>query len=330
MSGSVLAIFALLMISAAFAGIEAGLLSVNRARLRTQKDRGDQNAQLLSKLLDRPGELLATVLIVTNLVNIGALALIVRLLVNAVGPYGYLLALILAWPIFVFVVEVLPKSLFRRFPYRALAMMARILWVARALLLPFLYILDRLGAFRSSDRDDQTSIFVARQEMKFVTQEGERLGTMTEEERRLIHRVIDFRALRLTDVMVPFSEVTYVKIGTPVEEAIEVGLRHDLDRLPVLGEDGQFVGLVNVLDLLFDQQPDTTVNQYLRRMIAAKENASTFPLIRRLRAARLTMAAVVDEDDRPLGIVGIENVMNRLVHAAIEEETPRGVEPKVV
>jgi len=315
--GSLFIILGLLLVSAMFAGVEAGLLSVNRARLRTQVDRGDPSAAILNQLLARPGELLTVVLLVTNLANIVALALITRHAATLLGWSGYLVALLVAMPIFVFGVEVLPKSLFRRFPYRALAFFARFLWLSRLLLSPLLWALSQAGIFR--DTGSARSVFVARQEMKFATKEGERLGTLSEDERRLIHSVIDFRAVRLSDVMVPFEEVTYVKSGTTVEAAIRLGMEHDLDRLPVLGEDGQFVGLVNVLDLFFDKQPGTTVNQYLRRIVKVAQDESAFHVVRRLRAARLTLAAVVDEADRPIGIVGSENVMDRLVRAVVNE-----------
>ena len=65
-----------------------------------------------------------TVLIVTNLMNIFALTLTTQEFVRWLGPRGYCLALVLALPVYLMGLELLPKSLFRRFPYRALAFLA--------------------------------------------------------------------------------------------------------------------------------------------------------------------------------------------------------------
>ncbi len=314
-----LAMIGLLGLSAIFSGIEAGLMSVNRVRLRSQCDRGDPAAIRLAKLLKQPARLFATVLLTTSLANISALAIGVRLAVNAQGGWGYLTAFLLALPIFLFGTEMLPKALFQRFPYRALAFFGRLLWLARLLFLPILAPLGWLGIVRETEPGStRRSIFAARQEMKSAAREGERLGTISADERRLIHGVIDFKAVRLADVMIPMAQVIYVNSGTPVEMAIARGLEHDLDRLPVMGKDGQFRGLVHLLDLLFDQQAGATVDQSLRRMVRAAREESAFALVRRLRAARLTMAAVVDRDGRPIGVIGNEAIMDRLVRVVVE------------
>ena len=104
-----------LLVPGLFSGIEAGIMSINRARLRYQVKLRDKNAIKLERLLAHPERLLATVLLVTNLMNICAVAISTRALVRGLGVYGYAVAFIIWLPVYLGV-ALLPKSIFRRFP----------------------------------------------------------------------------------------------------------------------------------------------------------------------------------------------------------------------
>jgi Mg2+/Co2+ transporter CorB len=113
-----------LLVSFVFSGIEAGILSVNRVRLKHRVKLRDRAALILELLLERPERILVTVLVVTNLMNIFAITLAASELIARFGTRGYWITLIAFLPVYLLGVELLPKSLFRKFPYRALAMLA--------------------------------------------------------------------------------------------------------------------------------------------------------------------------------------------------------------
>src|SRR3954468_11699737 len=94
-----------LLASFVFSGIEAGILSVNRVRLAHREKSGDRAAAKLNRLLAEPERLLVTVLVVTNLMNISAVVLTAQELVRIYGAPGYLIALAVFLPIFLFGIE---------------------------------------------------------------------------------------------------------------------------------------------------------------------------------------------------------------------------------
>src|SRR6266404_4925498 len=99
------------IVSFVFAGIEAGLLSIDPVRLRHHVKQNRPAAVRLNRLLKRPERLLVTVLLVTNLADILALLLLTRLLVFRFGTAGFAFTIVIALPIYLFVLGVLPKSL---------------------------------------------------------------------------------------------------------------------------------------------------------------------------------------------------------------------------
>ena len=108
-----LAVGGCLLVSFVFSGIEAGILSVNRVRLKHRLKMGDSAARTLDRLLARRGRILVTVLLVTNLMNIFAITLATGGLTQHVGPRGYIITGLIALPIYLFGVELLPKALCR-------------------------------------------------------------------------------------------------------------------------------------------------------------------------------------------------------------------------
>lgn len=305
------------VVSFLFSGIEAGLLSVDPVRLRHQVNQRRPSALRLHRLVQHPERLLMTVLIVTNLAEISALLLLTRTLVLRFGVAGYALAVVIAVPFHLFLLRVLPKSLFRRFPFRALAAISGVLELAANVLSPFLAIGERLGRFLLPQRvANRARLFAAREELKQIAVQSEREGALTPTERAMIHNVVDFRNIRARDVMVPIAEAVAVRPETPLRDAIQLGAARGIDRLPVISDEGRVLGLVNVLDMLLDAAEEQPVRSQMRHIVTADFREPAYRLIRRLRAARVGLAAIVNRERQLIGIATSEELIKRLVQSA--------------
>ena len=307
------AIFILWTISFFFAGIEAGLLSIDPVRLRHQVKEGIAAAIRLDRLTKQPERLLVTVLLVTNFANILALLLLTKLLVTRFGLAGYVWAIVIALPIYLFVLSVLPKSLFRRFPFRALAKLGGMLEVVSILLWPVLEIGEVVRNLLLPRRAESRRIFIAREELKQIAEQSEREGSLTSTERAMIHNVVDFRNVRAADVMVPLARAVTVRSDSSIDEALRLSAENGVDRLPVISEEGEAIGLVNTLEILLDETRRESLSRYMRRIVIARDAEPAYRIIQRLRAARLGLAAVIDSQRNLIGIVTGEDAIKRLV-----------------
>jgi putative hemolysin len=304
------------VVSFVFAGIEAGLLSLDQIRLRHQVKLRNRAAIKLDRLLKKPQRLLATVLLVTNFADIAGLLLLTRRLVTSLGNSGYVVALLVAAPIYLFLLGVVPKSLFRRFPYRALAAFAGLLVFTSRLLWPVLELGSQIGRLVFRHNKGTPRLFAAREDLKQLTVESERQGALTPAERAMIHNVVDFRAVKVADVMVPLPKTVAVTPQTTIPELLQLSAQTGIDRVPVVTETGEPLGLVNVFDVLLDQNANQELRHYTRRIVSAREGESAYRIIRRLRAARLSLAAVLDQKEKLTGIVTVEDLIRRLVQSA--------------
>ncbi len=310
-------IAACFLISFTFSGIESGVLSVNRVRLRHHAMRGEQAAIALDGLLLRIERLMITVVLITNAANVLAVALLFSKFTEWFGRLGGLVTLLAALPVFIVLLEFLPKAIFQRFPYRTLAIFARILTAAHWVIGPVV----GAGAWLvrpllRRTREPRSGRIVAFEDLKRVTTESAQRGEMTENERFFIHNIVDFRTVKAAEVMTPLDNVASVRPDTRVAELLETARVSDTDRFPMIDDVGAFTGIVRVFDLLLDGARAGRAQSYVRRVVVVKPRDRAMDVLRKLRAARMPLALVADETGRPVGTLSSETLVRRLLTAA--------------
>jgi CBS domain containing-hemolysin-like protein len=316
-------------VSFVFSGIEAGILSVNRVRLRHHVNQGDPAAIKLNRLLARPERLLVTVLIVRNLMNLWALVLLAGEFARACSglgrwgvPAGFGATFLVAFPIFAFGLEALPKAIFRRFPYRALAALSEVLRIADLALSPLLWIGGAAARILKPEETPAIGLFAGREDFRYLAIESERGGALTADERKMIENVIDLRAVTARDVMVPFAQALSVPDSMPVDAFLSLAHKRGAERFPVVSSDGEPVGLVSALDVLLDRGHGRRVATFQRRLLAVAPGEPASRVLRKLRAARLPLALVREGAGPPLGVVSVQDVVMRLVDVATAAKAP--------
>jgi putative hemolysin len=306
------------LVSFVFAGLEAGLLSVNRVRLQHYARQKDRAALKIEKLLRRPERVLVTILLVTNLLNIFAIVISTSEIVRRIGSAGYVVSFALWLPLNLFILQLLPKSLFRRFPYRALAAFAEVLRMSELILSPAVAVGSTVAALiYPREKREQRKAFVAREDVKYFMTQSEQVGTLTKTERAMIDNIVDFRSVNAADVMVAMKNAQTIRAEAPVEELFRVSREKNLDRLPVMSSAGAVTGLVNVFDVVTEARPiGKAVRVYQRRILTVLPDEPAYNVIRKLRAARTGLAVVADRTGKPVGIVSAADLVRRLVMVA--------------
>ncbi len=309
-----LVICACLLISFTFSGIEAGVLSVNRVRLRHYALRGEEAALQLDALLTRIERLMITVILVTNAANVIAVALIYAEFLRWFGGWGAILSVAVLLPIFVLLLEFLPKVIFRRFPYRTLVVYARILTVTHLVLGPIV----SAGAWVLrpafvANREPRRRGIVGIEDLKRVIADSAERGQMTAQERAFITNVIEFREAKVRDVMLRMEQTTSLDSRTEINDVVELARETGADRFPIVDDAGVVSGVVNIFDLLRDDVRSGRARSYSRRPVVLAADQSALEALRLLRAARQQLGIVTGKDGRPTGTATTEALVRRLL-----------------
>ena len=201
----------LLALSALCSASEAAFLAINKVRLRHLMEEGHRGAQLTFRLLTHLDQLIGTLLIANNLVNVAASAVGSWIFVTLLGLERGLVAATATITVVLLVVGEITPKMFAATHAEAVAFaMARPLRVLMAVLAPaaacFTWIgrgllrLLRIPAKRRSP-------LVTEEEIKVMIQMGREAGVLAEEELRMLHRIFEFSDSTVREVMVPRDRI---------------------------------------------------------------------------------------------------------------------------
>ena len=135
----------LLVLEGFFAVSEISLVSANYRRLKHRAEEGHRGARLALWLLERPERMVATCLVGSNLAEISNTILVSALLIQWLGAWGELGAMLLMPPLILLLAEITPKSIGRQYPTRLAQGLAPILWLIHWLIYPVTLIFATLS-----------------------------------------------------------------------------------------------------------------------------------------------------------------------------------------
>jgi CBS domain containing-hemolysin-like protein len=311
----VLLVLVCMVVSFGLAGTEAALLSVSRVRVRHAASEGDRRARRLMPILEERDAMLGAVTVANHVSALTAFLLIAWQLVERFGGVGYVWAFVLGLPIFLVGLEIIPKKLFRRYPFRLLRVVLPLLAVV-SIFRPLFRGLAR----RVLLKDDEASPgvpaeSVARNDLMELSGKLSKQGQISPEASKLISKVLVYRKRTVVEVMVPLRHSVALAPDVPVHVAVELARSHSLESVPVLGEKGDFVGVFEPALCGPHLPQDRMVRQYMRPLEQIREEEPLLLALQRLRKRGRTVALVVNRQGEPSGIVTEEALLRPLLAA---------------
>lgn len=311
-----------------FSGMEAGVLGLNRLRLRQLQRQGNRRAQRLHAWLEQPEPFLWTILVGNTLANFGAAVLWVFLWQRSLAALDWplLARQILFWAGFlagVFVVfyglcDLLPKVMFRLFPTRLCLLLAPLFNLARHLLSPLVALVTWLAeglARHSGGRRFTGRLFASRDELRFFVEEY--ASSLTTEERAMIQRVLDLQNRRVRQLAIPLSEAVTVPAEAPLEQALQLCREHGVSRLPVWQGEGaarRIAGTLSLRAVLYQPRlaTDKPVQEYLRPALFLDEDLTLENALGRMQRAGERVAVVLDARQREVGVLFLNDILRAI------------------
>ncbi len=295
-------------------GLEGAMLAVSRVRVRHAANEGDRRARGLLPLLEDRDALIGAITVANHLTNLAAFLLIALPVIRNASLWGYALAFTLSLPVFLIGLEVMPKKLFRRYPFRSLRMVAplvHLVGLARPLFRSFAATQSK---FENSEVPSEARQTRGRDDLKALAQELTAQHQLAATAMHLIERVIDYKMLRTTDLMRPLTQSVAIAAEIPIGTALILAREQNCALLPVLGENGKFIGVLDTTEVPASLPPDRLVRQHMRPLVSISGSTSALQALQRLRKQGRRLAIVVDERQQPIGLVTEECLLEPLMH----------------
>jgi CBS domain containing-hemolysin-like protein len=318
-----IALLVLLFLSAVFSGSETALITISMARVESLIKEERRGAKALFKLKSDTPQMLITILIGNNLVNIAAASIATLLATAWFGHFGPGIAVGILTIVILIFGEITPKSLATCYSERISLFIAPFILGLMRLLYPLVWLFGRFTLWIRHYFNVTSEPTVTESELIRMLGHGEKEGTIEQGERELIERVFAFNDLTARDVMTPLHNVFELDGSQNVLEALPKVMAQPYSRIPVYAEQPDKIRGVLFLRSLLESsakgEDDATLNDIAQEAAFVSQYQPVDELFATLRNEKRHMAVVVDEHGITRGIVTLEDLIEELVGEIYDE-----------
>jgi CBS domain containing-hemolysin-like protein len=317
----------LVPLAGVFAGGDAALLSVSRARVDALVRAGRPGARALAKVVaDRPRHVNLLLLLRLAAETCATVLLTVALL-RLIEPAwaGALTAGAIMLVVSYVLIGVGPRTMGRQHPYRVGMLIAAPIRALATLLGPLTKLLILIGNAITPGQGFRQGPFSSEVELRELVDMASTSGVVDEGERQMIHSVFEFGDTLVREVMVPRPDVVWTEHDTPVDKVLRLALKSGYSRIPVLGEDiDDIVGVAYLKDLVRAREEPVAgkvaaLTEVMRPAVFVPDTKRVDELLKEMKATRTHMAIVVDEYGGTAGVVTIEDLLEEIVGEITDE-----------
>lgn len=293
-----------------FAGSETAYVVANPVRVAHLSKKTPRQEKAI-ELLNNPELLLVVTLIGTNIaVVLSGLFLTAFFVEQLNETLGTSVAIIVGVAAGLLFGEYLPKNLARLNAERTVIATSPFYSVAIVLSKPFRGLFHRPK--RREKRGERLSI--TRLDMLTALRLGEKIGSIEEKTSPRVANLFSAFDTPLGDVMTPWDRVVTLKAGTKRGTIFKVIEREGFTRYPVLDRrTGRIKGILHAKDLLREKPR-------LSRPFFTTPGARITELLRTMQSNRAHMAIVLDREDKPVGLVTLEDLLEEFIGEIRNEE----------
>jgi putative hemolysin len=339
----VLVVLLLILIGGFFAASEIALITVRRSRLSQLADDGSAAARTAHRLTADPSRFLATIQLAITFLGFlasaaGAIALsgslseLIELLPfideSAANTIAFVTITLLIALTSIIVGELVPKTLALSFPERlALAVARPISWL-QVLLSPVVWLVSRISGVLVrllGGTERPQAGYLSTEELKMLVESGAETGEFEEDEKEMIHGVIELGDKAVHEVMVPRIGIRAVNVDDPMDDVLDTIVRAGHSRLPVFEENlDNIVGILYAKDLLPYLKAENAsgagngtdaidLRSIVRPPVYVPESKAVDELLHEMQVAKRHIAIVVDEYGGTAGLITMEDVVEEIV-----------------
>lgn len=318
-----------LLVSAFFSGSETALTSMSKLRVKRLFSEGEGAYQKLEPWLKEPNRFLATILIGNNFVNILASVIAAHLcelillewfqVTNAVA-YGSAMAVAITTFLLLVFGEIVPKTFSKEHAVSISLKVIGPLDTMYKILRPFIGFfvwISNLIIRLTGGREIREVPLLTEDDVRTLIELSEKEGVLEEDEREMIHSIIDFGETYAKEIMTPRVDIQAIQVNLGLEEVRREAICKGHSRIPVYEENlDQIVGILFVKDLLRVENGDRetfNLRNIVRPALFVPKSKKVDDLLQTFQTEKNHMAIVVDEYGLTAGLVTIEDVLEEIV-----------------
>ncbi len=311
----------LLFLSGFFSGSETALFSLSKLQREKIRQFKPQSGQRINHLLERPRQLIITILLGNEFVNISISSISAGIIIRLLGQETPWVNIYIIVPLLLLLGEITPKTLAINHSENFSAIVAGPLGLFQKIITPVRWLIRNVadGIVNLIVKESvRTGSILTEDVVKTLVAEGEKEGVLDSVEKEFIHRIFDFGDTRLRDVMTPRSNLFCLPVDMALSDMIQEIKKNHYSAVPIYRDNrDNIVGIIFATDLIgltAEELRDSakTLQQKLRKPYFVPANKRADELFRTLQREKKSVAITLDEYGGVQGLVTMEDLLEEI------------------
>ena len=322
--GELAVILLLLVLSGFFASAEVAFFGLNTFLLEREKS---PLVRFVKKLLQKPVDLIITILVGNELINIFISSLGTKFLKETLGDAGVAFGTIFLSLLIFFFGEVIPKNVALQLPESLAKLYALPIYLFQKVLFPLRWVIKKLFGGLIEQVEKPKEQFLTVEELLFHLQEGYKNGEITKEELEMVKRALETAETTVEEIMTPRTDIFALEEDKKVGEVLDQIVERGHTKIPLYVENlDHTTGVLYVKNLLpTEDNLDKELRHFRREVNFVPQILNLEDLINEFKGKKTQIFMVVDEHGGTAGLVTYSDFLSWLLGEMVEEWGTGGI-----
>ena len=316
----------LVLLSAFLSGSETAITATSKARIIYKKKQGSKRAEYVLKILNKKDDVISSLVISSNSVNILASSLATAFFYDIFGVKGIFYSTIIMTITIVIFAEILPKTYAINKPNRTSLRISYVIYYLNKVLFIFVFTINKIVRLILSKKetDSKNSDLQSEEELKGVIDLYKTSNPDYEQEKDMLQNILQLNDITVEEIFTHRKNIYSIDSALNTNEIIYKINNSRYTRIPFWKDNPEnIIGLLNVRTLNIDLKNHNESKEIIFDKISSPwfipETTNLHEQLVEFRKRKEHLAFVVDEFGELLGLITLEDIIEEIVGEIVDE-----------
>jgi len=327
----------LIILSGIMSGSETALTATSKPRIASKVNQGSKRARYVKSLIDSKENVISSLLLSNNLVNILASSLATAYFYDLFGVTGIFYATLLMTFLLVLFAEVLPKTYAINKPTRTAITISPIIYYLNKVLSPIVYLINSIvNLFINKKKFSNIKIAdeQSEEELRGVIDLYKTSNPDYEHEKEMLQSILTLNDTTVEEVMTHRKNILSINIDTHISEIIGAINSSNFTRIPFWKDNQEnIVGVLDKrtlnIDINQNLNDNKTILENLKKPWFIPETTNLLDQLVSFKKKKEHLSFVIDEYGVLQGLITLEDIIEEIVGEIIDEMDAPQIEFKI-
>ena len=329
----------MVLIKAIFSASDTAFTYINKAKI-SQESKKNKKAKKIKNMIENNHRFFGIIEVGITMIELLASAYAAEVFVNPFSKYlmqngiGQTLSIFIAIGVVTIILSyfllifgsVIPKRIARNNPEKTAYSLIDLLSTLAVINKPFEKLISFstkvfCRIFRIKERDEN---ILSEKEIKMMILEGKDQGIVDKIEKDILFNALKFNDITVKKIMKPKEEIDFINVKDDINKIMKNIKKYKYTRIPVFeGTKDHIIGILNVKDIAIkladDEKLEFDLKTILRPVMFVQKEQKIPYAFKTMQVNRQSMMIVLDENEKVIGLVTMEDIIEKLVGKIFDE-----------